>query len=374
MGYERRSPTQSELDEMKRLVAESMQSGAYGLSSGLIYAPGSYAQTDELTELARTVAEYHGIYTTHMRSESEDLLPSIQEAITVGEKAGLRVQISHFKVSGKKNWGKSEQAIALITAARQRGLEITADQYPYNAGSTGLFALLPPDVLSEGVETLSKRLQEASFRKNLYLRMTDHINAQGMLPEASYDRILIASSPHHPDFEGKSLAEIAQKLDQDPLELIFDLVAEERLTVTMVIFTMHEDDIRRIMQTEFVMMGSDGLPSLGTRIHPRMSGTAPRILGRYSREQGIFSLEQAVRKMTSLPAQTFRLKGKGLLKEGFDADLVIFNPAEILDGATYDAPNTPPVGIEHVIVNGVPAVEANRVLGARSGKVLRYGG
>ena len=373
MGYERRAPTPGELDIMKALVAEAMQSGAYGLSSGLIYAPGSYAETAELVELARVVAGYHGIYTTHMRSESEEVLQSIAEAIEIGEKAGLRVQISHFKVSGVKNWGKSEQAIALIAGARQRGQEITADQYPYDAGSTGLFALLPPDVLSDGMQVLSQRLQQPDYRHQLSERMTEADARQGMLPEADFDRILIASSPRHPDYEGHTLAEIARQTNQHPLELIFDLVAEEQMAVTMVIFNMHEDDIRRIMQCEFVMMGSDGLPSLGGRIHPRMSGTAARILGRYTRQQGVLSLEQALRKMTSLPAQTFRLKGKGLLKEGFDADIVIFDPQEILDRATYEAPTTPPAGIQHVIVNGVPAVEAQRVLGARSGKVLRYG-
>jgi len=372
MGHDMRSPTDDELSKMKELVSEAMQSGAIGLSTGLIYAPGSYAQTDELIELAREATVYNGIYTTHMRSESEHLLSSIEEAIKIGQQADLRVQISHFKVAGKNNWGKSTQAIDLIAAARRDGLEITADQYPYNAGSTGLFALLPPDVLSNGVEALSQQLTDTAFRQSLSRRMTNTESEGGMLPESSYDRILIASSPNHPDYEGKTLAEIAETLKQDPLELIFDLVAEEKLAVTMVIYNMHEEDIRNIMQSEFVMMGSDGLPSLGARIHPRMSGTAPRILGRYVREQGVISLEQAIRKMTSLPAQSFRLQNKGLLKVGFDADIVIFDPTTILDGATYDAPTTPPTGIHHVLVNGTPAVRSGQVLGARSGKVLRH--
>jgi N-acyl-D-aspartate/D-glutamate deacylase len=222
------------------------------------------------------------------------------------------------------------------------------------------------------VETLSQQLHEAGFRKTLHDRMTDEATEDGMLPESTYDRILIASSPIHPEYEGKTLDEISRMRKQDPLEVVFDLVAEEKLAITMVIFNMHEDDITTIMQREFVMMGSDGLPSLGARIHPRMSGTVPRILGRYVREQGVISLEEAIRKMTSLPAQSFRLKKKGLLKEGFDADLVIFDPAVILDGATYDAPLGPPKGIEYVLVNGIPAVEKGTVLGARSGKVLRH--
>ncbi len=372
MGHAMRQPTTEELSQMKALVSEAMQNGAFGLSTGLIYAPGSYAQTDELIELAKEVARYDGIYTTHMRNESDNLLPSIAEAIQIGESAGVRVQISHFKVSGKKNWGKSGQAIALIEAARQRGLKISADQYPYNAGSTGLFALLPPDVLSAGVDALSERLADPDFRETLRKRMSSADTTAGMLSESDFEGILIASSPKHPQFEGKSLAEIARAEQKDTLDLIFDLVGDEKLGVTMVIFNMNEEDIARIMQCDFVMMGSDGLPSVGARIHPRMSGSAPRILGRYSRQQGVLSLEQAIRKMTSLSAQTFRLQGKGLLKDGYDADLVIFDPQGIIDQATYDSPNTPPSGIQHVLVNGIPAVEDGRVLGARSGKILRY--
>lgn len=371
MGNDMRQPEPTELEKMKALVDEAMRSGAFGLSTGLIYAPGSYAQTDELIALAEVVAQHNGIYTTHMRSESEDLLPSIEEAIRIGEESGARVEISHFKVSGQKNWGGSDQAIALIEAARARGLEITADQYPYSAGSTGLFALLPPDLLSDGIEALAGRLRDPAFRSQLRARMQDPANTAGMLSEADFERILIASSPAHPDFEGRTLAEIAEGLSLDPLDLVFDLVAEEKMAVTMVIFNMSEEDIKNIMGCRFVMMGSDGLPSLGARIHPRMSGTAPRILGHYSRQESVIPLEEAIRKMTSLPAQSFRLRGKGFILEGMDADLVVFSPEEIIDRATYEEPNQPPQGIAWVLVNGVLAVENGRVLGARSGKVLR---
>ncbi|MCE5207983.1 MAG: D-aminoacylase [Chloroflexi bacterium] len=372
MQHDMRPPTKDEMAHMKSLVAEAMESGAFGFSTGLVYAPGSYAQTPELIELASIAASYGGIYTTHMRNEGETLLESIQEAIQVAETSGVRVEISHLKAAGKSNWGKSSEAIALIKNARERGLEITADQYPYNAGSTGLFALLPPDVLAGGLDSLSIHLQEPAFRRELRARLEDAGNSSGMMAENSFDRIQIASSPNHPNYEGKTLEYLASSLQVDPLDLVFDLVAEEKLQVTMVTFSMDDGDIRRIMQTDFVMMGSDGLPSLGSRIHPRMSGTAPRILGHYSREQHVLKLEEAVRKMTSLPAATFRLEGKGLLKEGFDADLVLFDPDQILDQATYENPTTPPVGIAHVLVNGVPAVEQGRVLGTRAGKVLRY--
>lgn len=371
MGHEMRPPTAAELEQMKALVEEAMQSGALGLSSGLIYAPGSYAQTDELAELAGVVGRHHGLYATHMRSESEELLASIQEALQIGERSGARVQISHLKVAGKRNWGRSKDALALIADARQRGLEVTADQYPYNAGSTGLFALLPPDVLSDGVDALASKLSDPGYRSTLRARLQDPANTEGMLSDTGFDGILIASSPAHPDYEGKTLAEIASGEGRDPLDLVFDLVAEEKMAVTMVIFNMNEEDIRRIMSASFVMMGSDGLPSLGARIHPRMSGAAPRILGRYARQEGVLSQEEAVRKMTSLPAQAFRLKGKGLIAEGYDADLVLFSPEEIIDRATYESPTEAPGGIAYVLVNGALAVERGRVLGTRSGRVLR---
>jgi N-acyl-D-amino-acid deacylase len=377
MDHDMRPPTDSEMEQMKDLVAEAMQSGALGLSSGLIYAPGSYASTEELTELARVVHTYGGLYTTHMRSESSHVMESIHEAIQIGEQSEARVEISHFKVSGKKNWGRSDQAIDLVRQARARGLEITADQYPYNAGSTGLFALLPPDVLSDGLDALSANLREATYRKKLRERLQPESsqNSGGMLNEADYEGILIASCHSHPDYEGQSLARIAKGKQQHPLEIVFDLVAEEKMAVTMVIFNMSEDDIEKIMSSEFVMMGSDGLPASGARIHPRMTGTAPRILGRYVRERKVLSLEDAVRKMTSLPAQTFRLKEKGLLKPGFDADITIFDPDTILDRSTYEHPGLAPDGIHYVIVNGEIAVQpGGKIMEAHSGKVLRHSG
>jgi len=372
MDHDMRPPDDDEMAHMKSMIAEAMESGAFGLSTGLIYAPGSYAQTDELIELASVAAGYGGIFTTHMRNEGEGLLESIQETIRIARAADIRAQISHLKVSGKRNWGRSSDALSLIKDAREQGLELTADQYPYNAGSTGLFALLPADTLSGGVEALSADLKDADFRKRLYDRIRNGDLPDSILALGAFDRVRIASSPRHPEFEGKSLEALHDELGVDPLHLVFDLVAEEKLNITVVTFGMDEGDIRRIMQADFVMLGSDGLPSMGSKIHPRMCGTAPRILGHYVREQHVLKLEEAVRKMTSLPADTFRLEGKGLLKEGCDADLVLFNPDTVLDMATYEKPTRPPVGIEYVFVNGTPAVEKGRVLGTRAGKVLRF--
>ncbi|MEM5774753.1 MAG: D-aminoacylase [Anaerolineaceae bacterium] len=372
MGHAMRPPTADELTHMKGLVSEAMESGAFGLSSGLIYAPGSYAQPDELMELASVVAGYGGIYTTHMRNEGDKLLDSIHETIQLARECEMRAQISHIKASGRKNWGQSAEALSVIRDAREDGLEITADQYPYNAGSTGLYALLPPDTLSGGIDALAAQLRDSAYRKSLRDRIKNSHNQDSMLAMGDFDRIHISSSKLHPDFEGKSIEELADLLNRDPFDVVFDLVAEEKMQITMITFGMDEGDIKRFMQADFVMMGTDGLPSFGSKVHPRMCGTAPRILGHYVREQHVLKLEEAIRKMTSLPAETFRLEGKGMIKEGYDADLVLFNPDEIIDMATYENPTLPPLGIEHVIVNGVPAVEQGRVLGTRAGKVLRY--
>jgi N-acyl-D-amino-acid deacylase len=373
MGHDMREPTDTELEIMRKLVSEAMADGAIGLSSGLIYAPGSYAQTDELIELCKVVKQYDGIYTSHIRGESDSLISSLQEAIDIGEKADIPVQISHFKVSGELNWGKSSEAIKLIEDARTGGIEITADQYPYSAGSTGMFALLPPDTLSVGMEELARNLKKTDFREKLKRRITSGEDdvSHGMMHEAQFQKIIVSTSQLHPEYEGKSLADIAQKTKQHPIDLVFDLVAQEKRGITMVMFSMGDEDIDRIMQSSFVMMGSDGLPSFGTKIHPRMTGTAPRILGKYVREKGILSLENAIRRMTSLPAQTFRFQSKGLLMKGFDADVVIFNPKTVADRSTYDDPYQSPEGIDYVLVNGEIAVKKNKVLGAKSGKVLK---
>ena len=270
MGHAMRKPTAEEMQKMKDLLKESLRAGAFGFSSGLVYAPGSYASTEELSELAEVLEPYQGIYTSHIRGESDQVLNSVKEAIQIGKKAGVRVQISHLKVSGKNNWGKSEKVIQLIEEAREDGLQITADQYPYNAGSTGLFALLPPDTLSEGIEKLSLNLQDKAYRNALRERLSpQHLNqSDGMLKEAGFDKIVIAACPSHPQYEGNSVAFISENQGLDPLDLIFDLVSANKLGVTMVIFNMSDTDIQNIMRKSFVMMGSDGLPTFGAKIHP----------------------------------------------------------------------------------------------------------
>jgi len=373
MGMADRAPSDRELKHMQALVARAMQAGAFGLSTGLIYAPGNYAATEEIAALAKELAPFGGIYATHLRSESDRELEAMAEAIRIGEQAGVHVHISHHKVAGRNNWGASSATLRLMAEARNRGVGVTCDQYPYRAGSTYLAAILPPRALAGGPSVFSRKLKEESFRRGIIQAVEDGTEPgwDNLLKGTGFDGIMISVSRHR-DYVGKTIAEIAQMERRNPYEVIFDLVAEENIGVVAILFGMCEEDIRRIMQDRWTMIGSDGIPGFGVnRVHPRMTGTFPRVLGRYVREEAVLSLEEAVRKMTSLPAETFGLKRKGLIKVGFDADLVVFDPRTVIDRSTFEEPNRGPAGIDHVFVNGRPAVEKNRILGATSGQVLR---
>lgn len=375
IGSANRAPTDSELKKMKELVAIAMEKGAFGISTGLIYAPGNYANTEEIIELAKVIRKFNGIYASHIRSESDQVIPAIAEAIMIGEKANVPVHISHHKVAGKDNWGKSVETLKMMAEARARGLEVTCDQYPYRAGSTFLAALLPPSTLSDGPEVFSQKLKDPKIRKEVIAEIEKgrEVQWENLIKGSGFDNIVIAISPNHHDYIGKSIAEIAEMEDKSPYDVIFDLVVEEKRGTVVILFLMDDEDIQRIMQNSFTMIGTDGIPGFGvSRVHPRLTGTFPRILGRYVRDEGVLSLEEAIRKMTSLPAQAFRVKRKGLLMEGFDADIVIFNPKTIIDKSTYEDPQQKPEGISYVLVNGEIAVENGKVIGANSGKVLRH--
>jgi N-acyl-D-amino-acid deacylase len=376
MGSANREPTDSELKRMEDLVARGMEDGAFGISTGLIYPPGNYARTDEIIDLTKVVGRFNGIYASHIRSEGTMVLRAIAEAIKVGEEANLPVNISHHKVIGKNNWGKSVDTLKMIAQARAHGLEVTCDQYPYEAGSTSLSSLLPPTILSEGPSVYSQRLKDPKIRKAVIAEIEkggeDHwenfINAVG------FENIVITVSPNHHDYIGKSIRDIAKMEGKSPYELIIDLIVEEKRETIIILFMMHDQDIERIMRSPFAMIGTDGSMHFGMgRDHPRNTGTFPRVLGRYVREKGVLSLGEAIRKMTSLPAQTFRIKRKGLLKEGFDADIVMFDPKTVIDKSTYEDPKQKPEGISYVLVNGEIAAENGRVTRATSGKVLRFG-
>lgn len=367
MGMDNRRPTPSELDEMKRLLETSLQEGAIGLSTGLIYSPCVYAEPTELTELCKVAASHKSVFVVHMRNEGDRLLESIQEVVTIGRDSGVSVHISHFKSNGRANWGKAPQALAMVEESRRKDVELTFDQYPYTAGSTFLGSLLPPWAHEGGLDKLLARLNDKDTRR----RLASYLNKEGDDGSPNeWDRILITNvqSSRNKLWEGKYIVQIAGVLGKTPAEIVLDLVLEEENAATMATFTMHEDDIRTIMKSPIGMVCSDGIV-LG-KPHPRAYGSFPRVVGHYVRE-GVLRLEDAVRKMTSYPAQTYKLSRRGLLCSGMAADITIFDPDKIEDTATFENPIQYPKGVKHVIVNGVMAVENGSYTGQRAGKVLR---
>lgn len=374
LGMENRPPSDAEMDQMKQLTAKAMEQGALGLSTGLIYAPGNYASTEEIIELAKTASEFGGIYTTHLRSEGNDIIPAMNEALRIGEEAGIHVHISHHKLAGRPNWGRSVETLNLMTSARAKGMGVTCDQYPYPAGSTYLAAALPPKYLAQGADVLKEKLTDPKVRKEIIDELEGDSDGswENLIKGAGFDNIIISFTQKNQDLLGKSLAVIAEEQGKDPYEAMFDILAEEATGAGMIIFTMCDEDIERIMQSPYTMIGSDGIPGFGqNKTHPRMTGTFPRVLGEYVRNKKVLKLEEAIWKMTSLPAKTFGLANKGLLVKGYDADIVVFDPDLVKDESTYDLPDKSPSGISLVAVNGSITVENGQLTGARAGKVLR---
>lgn len=367
MGMENRDPTADELAEMKEALSESMREGAHGLSTGLIYPPCVYASTEELTELCKVVSAHGGVFVVHMRNEGDRLLESIEEVETIGIEAGVPVHISHFKASGERNWGKVVEALNALEEARAKGVDMTIDQYPYIAGSTFLSSLLPTWMHEGGVERMLKRLGDVDVRA----RVSEEMRDRGRGSDWGWGNILVTSvkTDGNRRFEGKTLEEIARARGRTPLEVLFELILEEDNAVSMVSFSMSEDDVRTVMRSHLQMVCTDGIV-LG-KPHPRAYGSFPRVVGRFVRE-GVLSLEQAIRKTTSMPAQRFNLHDRGILRTGMCADIAIFDPKTIVDTATYDDPIQFPEGIEHVIVNGEITVEGGEHTGVRAGKILRH--
>ena len=373
MGMEARDPSHEELKEMKSLLAKSLEDGAFGMSTGLIYPPGCYSRTEEIIELSKVVSRYGGYYATHMRNESNVVLESMAEAIRIGREAGAPVEISHLKVTGRRNWGKATEMLKLIERAREEGIDVTADAYPYTAGSTYLASILPPWAHEGGEEKLKERCKDPKTRAKLREFIERRDDWENFVKQAGWEGIIIAYSPSHPEFEGKSIAEISKSLRKDPYNLIFDIIAEDGLKAMMIVFVMNEKDVDKIVSHPYVMIGTDGLDVGVGRPHPRAYGTFPRVLKIYVREKRVISLEEAIRKMSSLPAQKLRLKDRGLIREGCWADIVIFDPKTISDEATYEEPRRKPKGIKYVIVNGVVEIEDGELTGKRAGRVLRRG-
>lgn len=371
IGMTKREATSGEIYQMKRLVAQAMEEGARGISSGLIYPPNQYQPVHEVVEIAKVVREYDGIYNVHMRSEGDGLIQGMEEVIEIGRQARIPVLITHFKVMGKKNWGLSEKALKILDDARQEGVEVTISQYPYTAGSTMLHAVIPPWHHSEGPDKLVQMLREN--KKLIKKDIRERMDWENWAAQNGWENIVVSSvkSDANKKYEGKSIAEIAlmRNLDE-PEDAALDLLAEEDLAVSMIIFCMDENDVKRIMKHSTVSFITDGV-HLGNKPHPRLYGTFPRILGRYVRDQGVLNLEEAVRKMSSLPAEKLRLRTKGVIAENYDADITIFDPDTIIDNATFDNPRQFSSGVEWVIVNGHVVVENGKHTNATPGRTIR---
>lgn len=370
MGMTDREATPDEIDQMKQIAAQAMEEGARGISSGLIYPPSQYQTLDEVVEIAKVVREHDGIYDVHMRSEGDRLIQAMEEVTGIGRQSGIPILITHFKVMGKKNWGLSEKALGILDDARQEGVEVTVAQYPYIAGSTMLHAVIPPWYHSEGPDVLVTMLR--TNKEPIKKDIRERLDWENIPASLGWENIFVSSveSNVNKTYEGKSVTEIAsmRNLD-DPSDAALDLMAQEELAVGMVAFFGDEKDVVRIMKSPSVSFITDGL--LGGKPHPRAYGTFPRILGRYVRDQGALSLEEAVRKMTSLPAEKLRLKTKGRICENHDADITIFDPDTIIDNATYENPRQFSSGIEWVIINGHVVVKNGKHTNARPGRTIR---
>ncbi|OGV67410.1 MAG: hypothetical protein A3K19_23525 [Lentisphaerae bacterium RIFOXYB12_FULL_65_16] len=375
MGFDNRLATPAEVDHMRELVRESIAAGAFGLTSGLIYPPGMYASQAELVAICAALSETRALYATHMRSESSGLLQSVRDTIEIAERNGIPAQILHHKVAGRKNWGLVRESLAMIDAARGRGIDITADQYPYTAGSTTLRAILPPWVNEGGVAKTIERLADPALRAKIAEEVaTSEAYENGFLRAGGAEGVRVVYTPVTPECEGKNLAEIAHMTGKPPLEAAFDAIIRNRGSDNACFTNMCEEDVRLVMQHPAVMIGSDSIPAAaGAKCHPRSNGTFARILGRYVREEKLLRLEEAVRKMTGFTAARLGLHAKGLIRPGLDADLVVFDPATIRDRSDFDEPFRDPDGIEYVFVNGVKAVERGRETGVTAGRVLRRG-
>lgn len=373
MGSDNRVPSKGELAEMKRLLSESLKQGAWGLSTGLVYPPSSFGQTEELIELAKVLASLDALFTSHVRNESETLLESIDEVIRIGEESGARVQVSHLKAIGKPNWGKGKLALDKIKAASRKGVNIGADQYPYAASSTALTVVVPAWAHDGGVNALLERLANPELREKLQQEIGKEVNARG-----GPERIMIASvsSARNASLTGKNIAEIASMWQCGEEDAIVRLLLEEEAAVSAVYFSISPDDMEYILSSSMVAVGSDGMgmsveKNSGKVAHPRSYGTFSRVLGKFVREKQIMTLETAIYKMTRLPAVRLQLFDRGLVKVGAVADLTLFDPNTVSDAADFTNPHKYSLGIKHVLVNGQLAVEDGKLTGVAAGCVLR---
>ncbi len=371
MGMERRAATSRERAFMRAALEESIEAGAFGLSTGLIYPPGVFSDVDEIVELAKCLP--HGtIYTSHIRGEGDTLLDAVAEALTIGEEANVPVQISHHKACGKKNWGKTRDSLELIRQARARGVVVHQDVYPYTAGSTYLKAVLPPEFHEGGNEATLERLRDPQRLQALQKALeSDSSDFQNFVAEAGYDGILIAFTPSH-RFEGRTITEIAAELGRSEFDALIHVLVNEQLAAMMTIFLMNEDDIARVLRDEHTVIGSDGAaPGVQGCHHPRSYGTFPRVIAHHVRERKTLTAESAIHKMTGLPARIFNIPDRGTVAPGKFADLVAFDPRTFSDDLDYRDPARNPKGLAWVVLRGTEVVRGTTYLGGRRGTRLQ---
>jgi N-acyl-D-amino-acid deacylase len=372
MGLGNRLPTAEETVKMESLMRKAMADGAVGLSSGLIYLPGMYSKTEEIVSLARVAALGGGVYATHMRNEGLRVTEAIEEALTIGRQAGIPVQISHFKISGPVNWGRSKETLRMVESARNEGLDVTIDQYPYTASSTNLAVTVPDWALEGGLDSLRFRMKDEGMRRRIVDDMVKSLKKAG---NKDFGYAVVARYAPDSTLNGRSIGEInvskgRRKGPRHEAETILDMLKDAN--AQMVYHSMDESDVKYFMKYPFNMPAADGGVSNGRGMpHPRSYGTNSRVLGRYVREQGVMGYEEAVRRMTSLPAQKFGLTDRGLLRPGYAADIVVFDPVKVSDRATFEKPHQYPDGIPYVVVNGKLVVDQGRHTGTKSGVTIR---
>jgi N-acyl-D-amino-acid deacylase len=380
IGDDDRAPTADELEKMKALVAQAMQQGAMGISTALIYPPGHYAKTDELIALASVAGKYGGIYATHMRSEGQTEMEALDEAMRIGREGRLPVEVFHLKVSGKSRWGSMPKVVAQIQAARDSGLDIAANMYPYLAGATALASCLPPWVADGGTGKLLARLRDPAVRKRIKAEMAaDHPGWENLYFDSGGPSGVMISGVVNPDlkkYDGKTVAQMAEAEKKDPLDAMFDFILADGAQTGALYFIANEQDLQYGLKQRWTSIGLDANetsldgPLYEPHNHPRAWGSMPRFLGHYVRDLHLMPLPEAIRKITSMPAQEEHLRGRGLLKPGFFADVTIFDPATIIDKATYTDPNQESVGVEYVIVNGKLEFADGKLTGVTAGRPL----
>ena len=369
MGMDDREPTSAELQKMEETLHQCMEAGALGISYGLQYPPGAYASTEEMVHLSSVAAKYDGVIAAHVRDEGNHLLEADQEMIQVARSSHCKLVISHHKAINQPNWGKSQKTLSLIEQANQRGCNVYCDQYPYTASSTGLKSRIPQHLHSLGENQLISLMSDPEQRT-----MMRNAILAGMNPEQRFGTTMFGASPAHPEYTGKMVLDVARDLQKDPCELVMDVLCDDHLTTNGIYFCMQDEDVERIMRYPRTMIGSDGLYYKGCAgVHPRAFGTFLRVLGEYVREKKILKWEDAIRKMTSLPAQVYGLQTKGLIRIGMDADLVLFNPETIKDLATFTDSKKRGQGIVYVWIGGKCVVKDDVFQGVMEGKLLRHG-